>query len=72
MMDLGATFSQSSAWSNAWRKPRLDSRTGFHNARGKGQQPFWLQVDMPGTENYEVSEMSLMRRTDGCCGNQHR
>jgi hypothetical protein len=28
----------------------------------------WLQVDMPGDENYEVSEMSLMRRGDGCCG----
>ena len=27
---------------------------------------------MPGDENYEVSEMSIMRRGDGCCGNQHR
>jgi len=27
---------------------------------------------MPNSENYEVSEMSLMRRADGCCGNQHR
>ena len=27
---------------------------------------------MPGEVNYEVNEMSFMRRADGCCGNQHR
>ena len=59
-------------WSAAWSKPRLDSTTGFHNQRGMGDSLFWLQVDMPEDENYEVSEMSLMRRGDGCCGNQHR
>jgi len=36
MMDLGATFSQSSAWSAAWMKPRLDSKSGFHNLAGQG------------------------------------
>ena len=34
MMDLGATYKQSSKWSAAWEKPRLDSRSGFHNVRG--------------------------------------
>jgi hypothetical protein len=34
MIDLGATYSQSSMWDNNWQKPRLDSKTGFHNARG--------------------------------------
>ena len=34
MIDLGATFSQSSMWSAAWSKPRLDSTTGFHNGKG--------------------------------------
>jgi hypothetical protein len=71
-MDLDATFSQESAWDNNWRKPRLDSKSGFHNARGKGETSFWIQLDMPGDDVYEASEMSLMRRADGCCGNQHR
>ena len=35
LMDMGATTSQSSMWSGAWAKPRLDSRTGFHGGRGK-------------------------------------
>jgi hypothetical protein len=34
MIDLGATFTSSSKWDNNWIKPRLDSRSGFHNARG--------------------------------------
>ena len=72
MMDLGATYDQSSKWDKKWNKPRLDSETGFHNKKGKGDDPMWLQVNMPGDENYEVSEMSLMRRADGCCGDQHR
>jgi hypothetical protein len=32
----------------------------------------WLQVNMPGDKNFKVSEMSLKRRADGCCGNQQR
>lgn len=32
----------------------------------------WLQVNMPGDKNFEVSSMSLKRRGDGCCGNQQR
>ena len=72
LTQLGATFTQSSAWSNGWRKPKLTSRTGFHSGRGKDNKLFWLQVDFPGDEKYEVSEMSLMRRADGCCGNQRR
>lgn len=30
MMDLGATYQQSSAWDGNWRLPKLDSRTGFY------------------------------------------
>jgi hypothetical protein len=70
MIDLGAIFTSSSKWDNNWIKPRLDSKSGFHNARGQGNNQMWLQVAMPNSENYEVSEMSLMRRADGCCGNQ--
>ena len=36
MIDLGATYSQSSKWDNNWIKPRLDSKSGFHNKAGQG------------------------------------
>lgn len=41
IMDLAAKTSSSSAWSNGWRNPRLDSKTGFHNAPGKGEETQW-------------------------------
>jgi hypothetical protein len=31
IMDLGASHNQLTKWDNNWNKPRLDSRTGFHN-----------------------------------------
>jgi hypothetical protein len=42
LTELGATFSQSSAWSNSWKKPKLTSRTGFHSGRGMDSKLFWL------------------------------
>jgi len=37
IMDLGAKTSATSYWDTTnWMNPRLDSRTGFHNAPGKG------------------------------------
>ena len=71
-MDLHAGLKLSSQYSSQWAIPRLDSKTGFHNKAGLGNQPYWLQVDMPGTENFEVTEMSLKRRADGCCGTEKR
>jgi hypothetical protein len=32
IMDLGATYLSKGAWDGSWKNPRLDSRTGFHNA----------------------------------------
>lgn len=42
LMDMGASSTQSSMWSAAWAKPKLDSRTGFHGKGGKENQPFWI------------------------------
>jgi hypothetical protein len=34
MMDLDASFTAKGYWDNGWKNPRLDSRTGVHNAKG--------------------------------------
>lgn len=73
-MELDAKYSSDSAWSNGWKNPRLDSPTGFHNSPGSGESPHWWRVDMPIKEGmtWEIDQMSLMRRGDGCCGSQQR
>jgi hypothetical protein len=65
MMDLGATFSASGYWSGAWKNPRLDSKTGVHNAKGQSGVEQWWQVDLPEEGFYEASAMTLMKRGDG-------
>ena len=42
-MDLGATFSAANYWSNDWKNPRLDSRTGIHcgHGAGDGNKNWW-------------------------------
>ena len=41
MMDLGAIFTASSYWNGQWKNPRLDSKTGVHNAPGQGAVEQW-------------------------------
>lgn len=43
-MDLGATFSASSYWSDEWMDPRLDSKTGIHSGKefDYRQKEVWL------------------------------
>lgn len=65
MMDLGATFKAKSKWDDNWNKPRLDSRTGIHSAGNQQNEGQWWEVDMPGSEFYKVSQMTLMKRADG-------
>ena len=61
MMDLGASYRQSSKYNSEWNKPRLDSVAGFFPAKNKAQEPMWLEVSMPAAEFYEVSAMSYMK-----------
>lgn len=61
LMDLGASYRQSSAWDADWKKARLDSRSGFYPSKAMIDKPMWLEVDMPDAEFYEVSGMSIMK-----------
>lgn len=69
-MDLGSAFKASSYWSNAWKDPKLNSRTGIHNARGQSGVEQWWQVDLPSNDFYEVSAMTLMKRGDNADRNR--
>jgi hypothetical protein len=67
MMDMNATFKASSYWDANWKNPRLDSKRGVHNGKKEGEKDQWWEVDMPGTDLYTFSGMTLMKRGDGCC-----
>ena len=41
MMDLDGVFTASGYWDKNWMKPRLDSRTGVHNAKGTNGVAQW-------------------------------
>jgi hypothetical protein len=64
LMDLGATTSQKSSWSEPWSALKLDSKTGFHmgKADSKDHKDFWIQVDLKKPS--EVSQVILKRRAD--------
>ena len=63
-MDLGATTSQQSKWSEPWAALRLDSKTGFHMGQQdcKDKKDFWIQFDLKKPS--EVSQVILKRRAD--------
>jgi hypothetical protein len=67
IMDFGASYASSSAWDGNWKNGRLDSSKGFHISRADGNKGVsqWWQVDMPGSDFYEVNSMILMKRGDG-------
>jgi hypothetical protein len=39
MMDLNGVFTASSAWSNPWNKPRLDSKRSIYSGKGQDYSP---------------------------------
>lgn len=63
LMDMKSVFSASSYYNKPWSNPRLDSRHGIHSKSPTGAE--WWQVDVPGSEVYEVSKMTLLKRADG-------
>jgi hypothetical protein len=65
MMDLNGVFTASSAWSNPWNKPRLDSKRSIYSGKGQDYSPQWWSVDLPGDDFYTVDSMTLMKRGDG-------
>jgi hypothetical protein len=67
MLDLKATFQASSYWDNNWKNPKLNSARGIHGGKDQSDKPQWWEVDMPGTDSYTFSGMTLMKRGDGCC-----
>jgi hypothetical protein len=64
LMDLGATTSQQSKWSEPWAALRLDSKTGFHMGQQdcKDKKDFWIQFDLKKPS--EISQVILKRRAD--------
>jgi hypothetical protein len=56
-------------WSNKWagKNVKLDSKSGFHNARKNFGEEFWITTTFPKGEVYEVTQMILKKRSDACC-----
>ena len=65
MMDMGAKFRAKSYWSNDWKNPKLSSKTGVHNHKSHKNVEQWWEVNMPGSNKYTFSDMTLMKRGDG-------
>jgi hypothetical protein len=64
MMDLGAKFKAKNTWNAKWNNPRLDSKTGVHNAKNNFDGTWW-EVDFDGDDYYSVNAMTLAKRGDG-------
>ena len=67
MAEMGASFQASSYWDDNWKNPALGSARGVHNHSGQNAVNQWWEVDMPSTDLYTFTDMTLQKRGDGCC-----